>query len=552
MNMETSEKEFFTTKFKKQNAELTISTEGFIPSNMEEQYEKEMTEWLKKLKGFETDEELISILTESDRRYTWKYIDDFDEELNPFLLTTTKMIGKKVAYINKRKGIRFSLDHNWNFQGTINNPETSELILAYHEFSAKDLNQKQKESYISFGKLAEFLTSGKEYLKYDEELDFWIQKKRERKDFFIDGDYYDIFSYSNPYFVLNIKKDEVSSINFYSCNSNKNVYGIENFLTNEVFDDFSYEQIDEMISSLTKLSLYFEKSKAESKKIITSLMQIKESIEKTLKKRYENKEPKPAIETETLEKVFKKIEDAINKCEIFSDKSVKNKQGENIKKENERKIFSREKNMKANKYQGKFIVVEGPNGSGKSTYIKKLVAHFEKNGKEVFSTKEISDSKVGRFAYDIMGDMNGLAYACLMASDRYEHLKTEIIPALKEGKIVICDRYALSSLIYQQMDGVKPSFILDINSEIIRPDLTIVLTADADVLSERKIERAKETGKPLDRFETGQQSSIELHFLEDGIKRLERKSWKIAKLRNEKDDDFEKNLEIGIELINQI
>ena len=148
--METVEKEFFRTKFKKQNAELVISTEGFIPSNMEEQYEKEMTEWLKKLKDFETDEELASILTESDRRYTWKYIDDFDEELNPFLLATAKMIGKKVVYTNKRKGIHFSLDHNWNFQGTMNKPETGELILAYHEFSAKDLNEKQKENYISF------------------------------------------------------------------------------------------------------------------------------------------------------------------------------------------------------------------------------------------------------------------------------------------------------------------------------------------------------------------------------------------------------------------
>lgn len=351
MSMETVEKEFFRTKFKKQNAELVISTEGFIPSNMEEQHEKEMTEWLKKLKDFETDEELVSILTESDRRYTWKYIDDFDEELNPFLLATAKMIGKKVAYTNKRKGIHFSLDHNWNFQGTMNKPETGELILAYHEFSAKDLNKKQKENYISFGKLAEFLTSGKTYLKYDEELDFWIQKKRERENFFIDSDYYNIFSYSNPHFVLNIEKDEVSSINFYSCNSNKNVYGIENFLMNEVFDDFSYEQIAEIISSLTKLSLYFEKYKIKNKKIITSIKQIKESIEETLKKRYENKiselkkksafliifDPKPKIEAKTLKKVCKKIEDAINnnkenKCETFFDKAA-NKQGENIKTE---------------------------------------------------------------------------------------------------------------------------------------------------------------------------------------------------------------------------
>ena len=320
MNMETSEKEFFRTKFKKQNAELVISAEGFIPSNMEEQYKKEMTEWLKKLKGFETDEELISILTESDRRYTWKYIDDFDEELNPFLLATVKMIGKKVVYTNKRKGIHLSLDHNWNFQGTMNKPETGELILAYHEFSAKDLSEKQKENYISIGKLAEFLTSGKAYLKYDEELDFWIQKKRERENFFIDSNYYDIFSYSNPYFILIIKKDEVSSINFYGCSSNENLHGIENFLTNEVFDDFSYEQIDEIISSLTKLSLYFEKYKTKSEKIITSLKQTKESIEEALKKRYENKiselkksifltifGSKPIIEAKTLEKNCEKL-----------------------------------------------------------------------------------------------------------------------------------------------------------------------------------------------------------------------------------------------------
>lgn len=351
MSMKTAEKEFFRTKFKKQNAELVISTEGFIPNNMEE-YEKEMTEWLKKLKNFETDEELASILTESDRRYTWKYIDDFNEESNPFLLATVKTIGKKVVYTNKRKGIHLSLDHNWNFQGTMNKPETGELILAYHEFSAKDLSKKQKENFISFGKLAEFLTSGKAYLKYDEELDFWIQKKRERKNFFIDGDYYDIFSYSNPYFVLNIKKDEVSSMNFYSRSSNKNVYGIKKFLTNEVFDDFSYEQIAEIISSLTKLSLYFEKYKTESKKIMTSLKQTKENIEETLKKRYENKiselkkkiafltisVPKPIIEAKTSEKVCEKIEDAINnnkenKCKMFSNKSVKNKQGENIKTE---------------------------------------------------------------------------------------------------------------------------------------------------------------------------------------------------------------------------
>lgn len=89
----------------------------------------------------------------------------------------------------------------------------------------------------------------------------------------------------------------------------------------------------------------------KSEKIITSIKQAKESIEETLKKRYENKiselkkksafliifDPKPKIEAKTLKKVCKKIEDAVNnnkenKCETFSDKAA-NKQGENIKTE---------------------------------------------------------------------------------------------------------------------------------------------------------------------------------------------------------------------------
>lgn len=208
--------------------------------------------------------------------------------------------------------------------------------------------------------------------------------------------------------------------------------------------------------------------------------------------------------------------------------------------------------MKKNKYPGKFIVVEGPNGSGKSTFIKKLEKELMEKGKEVFLTKEISNSEVGKFAYKVMGQMHGLSYACLMASDRYEHLKKEIIPALKQGKTVICDRYALSSLVYQCMDGCTPEFILKINSEIIIPDLTIVLTASEKTLTERKIERKKETGIELDRFETGNQSGIELHFFEEGIKRLEKKNWKFSIFSNETEEDFESNPKIASFLIREL
>lgn len=208
--------------------------------------------------------------------------------------------------------------------------------------------------------------------------------------------------------------------------------------------------------------------------------------------------------------------------------------------------------MKKNKYSGKFIVIDGPNGSGKSSLIKKLVKELKKEGKDVAVTKEISSSKIGIFAREMMPETNGLAYACLIASDRYEHLKNEVIPMLKEGKIVICDRYAPSSLVYQQMDGVSPNFLLNLNLEIIIPDFTAILTANSETLTDRKIRRSERTGKPLDRFEVDNQAGIELHFFKDAVERLKKKRWNIEVLSNETSQNFNENLEKLLETIKEL
>ena len=208
--------------------------------------------------------------------------------------------------------------------------------------------------------------------------------------------------------------------------------------------------------------------------------------------------------------------------------------------------------MKKNKYPGKFIAIDGPNGSGKSSLIKKLVKELKKEGKDVAVTKEISSSKIGIFAREMMPETNGLAYACLIASDRYEHLKNEVIPMLKEGKIVICDRYAPSSLVYQQMDGVSPNFLLNLNSEIIIPDFTAILTANSETLTDRKIRRAERTGKPLDRFEVNNQAGIELHFFKDAVERLKKKRWNMEVLDNGSPENFEENLVKILETIKEL
>ena len=123
--------------------------------------------------------------------------------------------------------------------------------------------------------------------------------------------------------------------------------------------------------------------------------------------------------------------------------------------------------------------------------------------------------------------------ACLVAADRYEHMTNEIIPALEEGQLVISDRYILSSLILQEMDGVSATFVLTVNSEIIKPDLQLAVFADERVLQKRLSER-----DTLTRFEKGNQSKSELDFMERGIIELRKYNIDVMNIYN--NDNLEK------------
>ena len=122
--------------------------------------------------------------------------------------------------------------------------------------------------------------------------------------------------------------------------------------------------------------------------------------------------------------------------------------------------------MENNNTKGFFIAVDGPNGAGKSTLIDSIKTKMERKGWIVFTTKEPTQTDLGYFLRDFAERSEGVSLACLTAADRYEHIKNEIFPELIKGKIVITDRYVLSSLILQQMDGVSNTFILDLNSQI--------------------------------------------------------------------------------------
>lgn len=171
--------------------------------------------------------------------------------------------------------------------------------------------------------------------------------------------------------------------------------------------------------------------------------------------------------------------------------------------------------MRRNKGKGLFVAFDGPNGVGKSTLIENTKIALVEDGINVWVTKEPTDTPLGDFTREIAETLEAESLTCLVAADRYHHLKNEIIPKLEENQVVITDRYILSSLILQRMDNVEVEFILASNKNIILPDVQIVVTASQDVIQSRLNER-----KQLTRFEQGERTSEELHFMEEGTEIL--------------------------------
>jgi dTMP kinase len=137
--------------------------------------------------------------------------------------------------------------------------------------------------------------------------------------------------------------------------------------------------------------------------------------------------------------------------------------------------------------KGLFIVLEGIDGSGKSTQSKLLFDFLSKNGEQAILTKEPTDGDIGKLLKNKYLKEVDLPFvdALLFAADREEHLKKIVIPALNEGKIVISDRYYHSTLAYQQAQGLELKWLLELNKNFIKPDLTIIIDLEPEKAMER-------------------------------------------------------------------
>ena len=166
--------------------------------------------------------------------------------------------------------------------------------------------------------------------------------------------------------------------------------------------------------------------------------------------------------------------------------------------------------------KGIFIVVEGLDGSGKTTQATLLAEKFYKKY-NVLLTAEPSRGKIGTFIREccLYEDerLQTEAEALLFASDRIEHMYSEVKPALEEGKLVICDRYVYSSLAYQGSAGLSLEWIKTINARALQPDFSIFI----DVPPEKVLERLQRKKSVMETLETQQKvREVYLKYVEKG------------------------------------
>lgn len=129
---------------------------------------------------------------------------------------------------------------------------------------------------------------------------------------------------------------------------------------------------------------------------------------------------------------------------------------------------------------GRLIVFEGIDGTGKTTQIQLLAKALSKRGLDVVCTKEPTEGQYGQQIREIYQNRYGISREQeleLFVADRLEHVHTVLEPTLAEGKIILCDRYVLSTVAYQGAAGLDVERIFALNSFAPQPDLAFLFEA---------------------------------------------------------------------------
>ncbi len=162
--------------------------------------------------------------------------------------------------------------------------------------------------------------------------------------------------------------------------------------------------------------------------------------------------------------------------------------------------------------KGYLITLEGIEGCGKTTQAKMLYDYFANKNLDTILTYEPGATKIGKIIRKILlsienRNINSYTELYLYLADRAQHLSEVIYPNYKKGKIIICDRYCYSSIVYQGIvRGIGVDIVNQLHSQIpffIVPDVTFVIDITVDE-SMKRIKRRISSNKEseLIRFET--------------------------------------------------
>ncbi|WP_441794647.1 dTMP kinase [Limosilactobacillus reuteri] len=176
---------------------------------------------------------------------------------------------------------------------------------------------------------------------------------------------------------------------------------------------------------------------------------------------------------------------------------------------------------------GKFISFEGPDGAGKTSVIQQIQQQLEDQlgTEKVMYTREPGGNKISEQIRQVLfdgqnTDMDGRTEALLFAAARRQHIVSEIIPWLKAGKVILCDRFVDSSIAYQGAGrGLGEKEIWQINQFAIdglMPSLTIYLDIESEIGLRRIAEHRSNQINRLDKeklafHQTVRQSYLKLY-----------------------------------------
>jgi len=168
----------------------------------------------------------------------------------------------------------------------------------------------------------------------------------------------------------------------------------------------------------------------------------------------------------------------------------------------------------------RFITFEGGDGSGKTTQLKALDGYLTERGKSCIATREPGGTSLGNLIRQVLLEVGKQPITSptelfLYLADRAQHIHEVIIPAIKQGKVILCDRHTDSTLAYQGYGrGIDLGLLRSLNdiaSQGIKPDLTFLFDCPVEIGLSRTAQRQSQVITGAGREDRFEREKVEFH-----------------------------------------